>query len=701
MTDSAQPPEFALDGPVSIDNTTPANTSGAFCDLFTGIHAIAGKVALKRPRGSSYSETLMRQIQTEAAVWVKLDHPRILKFLGIYTVDETIYLVSPFAENGSLPSYLENFPQADRGRLVVEIAEGLAYLHQFEPGIIHGDVKGNNVLIPSDHRPRLCDFGLARHVDARTATSLKGAGSVPWQSPEVLRDEASKSFQTDVYAFGITIYEVLSGRIPYFDYPSIGSMIAGVLFAGVRPPMEPASAPNDISYSRIWAEAARCWSDDPAERPSMVDVLLNLSDLQTEPKIKDDQMASPSRTENNSPSLRKNAANAGSGELARTPSIFNAICTPKRKAEDSAISDLRSLKKQRLSWPQPRTPLVKSRGAVPEIRSPFPVTPVARPEVPSTPLHETLLPEDRDTDLKISNDLSPTNEYSEDIYEHLQDLEKNRMPRQSFMDALPEQAWRARGRVVDWLLLLHRQLELLSETFWMAINLFDRLLSIRNIPVARYQFTGLVCASLATKSQESIPRRINWWELSSDDGDNAEKFLAGELAACQQLEWRLECPNPLAFLRRISVVDGSDTISFRLAKYLVLMQCFDPHLLEYRPSLIAASAYWLTRISLKQFDWPEILCNATGYGRDELFPPATCMVRYLCNPVKLENFFYLFASTPRLKASEFFYDWARSNWEEGSRLNAGLKAELPFLKETTDDSWRELYPFEEWIVHEQ
>lgn len=84
----------------------------------------------------------------------------------------------------------------------------MVYLHQFEPGIIHGDVKGNNVLISSDHHARLCDFGLARHVDARTVTALKGAGSVPWQSPEVLRDEASKSFQTDVYAFGITIYEV-------------------------------------------------------------------------------------------------------------------------------------------------------------------------------------------------------------------------------------------------------------------------------------------------------------------------------------------------------------------------------------------------------------------------------------------------------------------------------------------------------------
>lgn len=85
----------------------------------------------------------------------------------------------------------------------VEVAEGLACLHQFDPGIVHGDVKGNNALISSDYHARLCDFGLARHVDARTVTALKGAGSIPWQSSEILRDGVSKGFQSDVYAFGM------------------------------------------------------------------------------------------------------------------------------------------------------------------------------------------------------------------------------------------------------------------------------------------------------------------------------------------------------------------------------------------------------------------------------------------------------------------------------------------------------------------
>lgn len=81
----------------------------------------------------------------------------------------------------------------------------MAYLH--EMGVVHGDVKGGNVLVSSNLHALLCDFGLAKTVDATTSTSLKGAGTVRWQAPELFND-APRSFKTDVYAFGMTIYEV-------------------------------------------------------------------------------------------------------------------------------------------------------------------------------------------------------------------------------------------------------------------------------------------------------------------------------------------------------------------------------------------------------------------------------------------------------------------------------------------------------------
>ncbi|KAG8954581.1 hypothetical protein FRC04_011014, partial [Tulasnella sp. 424] len=204
MSDRLHAFRCILEGDIVIDSLFPVNTSGAFCDLFTATHPTAGKLALKRPRGD-YNEQLMTRIEIEAGVWASLKHPRILQFLGIHKIGNELYFVSAFADNGSLPGFLERHPEVDRGRLIIEIAEGLAYLHQF--GIIHGDLKGNNVLISGGYHVLLCDFGLAKHVTSRTSTSLRGVGSIPWQSPELLQDACRRTFQSDVYAFGITVYE--------------------------------------------------------------------------------------------------------------------------------------------------------------------------------------------------------------------------------------------------------------------------------------------------------------------------------------------------------------------------------------------------------------------------------------------------------------------------------------------------------------
>ncbi|KAG8956941.1 hypothetical protein FRC00_004695, partial [Tulasnella sp. 408] len=103
-----------------------------------------------------------------------------------------------------------------------------------------------------------------------------GAGSVPWQSPELLRDAARRTFQSDVYAFGITIYEVPSGKEPYSHHIGLVSIITGVLFEGERPPTEPPFGLDGSMYSQFWDEAERCWAEDPIKRPSMFDVLHSL-----------------------------------------------------------------------------------------------------------------------------------------------------------------------------------------------------------------------------------------------------------------------------------------------------------------------------------------------------------------------------------------------------------------------------------------
>lgn len=132
------------------------------------------------------------------------------------------YLVSAYAENGSLSRYTRENPDVDRLRLVSTVAHtyivrifteriklaqtlsALSYLH--DKRIIHGDIKAANVLISSQGDALVCDFGLARAGDEVTMTQLQGMGTVRWQSPELL-NAGSKTFQSDAWAFGMLIYE--------------------------------------------------------------------------------------------------------------------------------------------------------------------------------------------------------------------------------------------------------------------------------------------------------------------------------------------------------------------------------------------------------------------------------------------------------------------------------------------------------------
>lgn len=74
-------------------------------------------------------------------------------------------------------------------------------------GLVHGDIRGENILVSSNGDALLSDFGLSRRRELSSSTGQKGAGSIPFQSPEVLKG-ASKSYESDVYAFGMTIYQV-------------------------------------------------------------------------------------------------------------------------------------------------------------------------------------------------------------------------------------------------------------------------------------------------------------------------------------------------------------------------------------------------------------------------------------------------------------------------------------------------------------
>ncbi|KAG8948951.1 hypothetical protein FRC04_009152 [Tulasnella sp. 424] len=158
----------------------PFNTSGGFCDVYKAEHPQWGFLALKRPKGmGDPGSANYRHLLQEAALWKAARHPNVLRFFGAWEANNTVYLVSPFLDNGTVMQYLAAHPDADRTKFILDIARGLSYLHDLD--IVHGDIKGNNILISTALDAVdavVADFGLAKLADSSTVPSLKGAGSL-------------------------------------------------------------------------------------------------------------------------------------------------------------------------------------------------------------------------------------------------------------------------------------------------------------------------------------------------------------------------------------------------------------------------------------------------------------------------------------------------------------------------------------------
>ncbi|KAG9003725.1 hypothetical protein FRB93_010946 [Tulasnella sp. JGI-2019a] len=162
--------------------------------------------------------------------------------------------------------------------VITGIASGLAYLHA--NNVIHGDLKASNILLDGELNPKICDFGLTKvmHTEyALTSAGLKGFGTLRWMSPELLTEEKSavKMTESDVYAFGMTISEILSAQPPFSHLHSL-VYIALAIAVGKRPQPEPLSREGQ-QFQDLWSLAASCWAPGPPLRPTASDVVASLT----------------------------------------------------------------------------------------------------------------------------------------------------------------------------------------------------------------------------------------------------------------------------------------------------------------------------------------------------------------------------------------------------------------------------------------
>ncbi|KAG9094795.1 hypothetical protein FS749_011790 [Ceratobasidium sp. UAMH 11750] len=182
---------------------------GGSGDVYLGQMKGGIKVAVKCARHRVEDERRrqdLKFIAREIHAWSKCNHENILALFGLAQYRGRLAIVSPWMENGTLPEYIAKEPDVDRLELCLQITHGLAYLH--EQNMIHGDLKGANVLVSETGVLKLADFGNTKlkeqnslHFSTRTGRVF----SLRWAAPEILEGSPC-SAPADIYALGMTIY---------------------------------------------------------------------------------------------------------------------------------------------------------------------------------------------------------------------------------------------------------------------------------------------------------------------------------------------------------------------------------------------------------------------------------------------------------------------------------------------------------------
>lgn len=192
-------------------------------DKYTGL-----ELALKiyAPNGGLDSDGI-EAFAGEICRVYNLNHPNLLKPQHFDVCDGMPYLVMPYCANGSVTKRAGHISEDEIWNVLHDVAAGLAYLH--ENNIVHQDIKPDNILQAADGHYLITDFG----ISARTRATLSktqsmnniGSGTAAYMAPERFSTNPAPTFASDVWALGATLYELITGSVPFGD----GTLPGGLL----------------------------------------------------------------------------------------------------------------------------------------------------------------------------------------------------------------------------------------------------------------------------------------------------------------------------------------------------------------------------------------------------------------------------------------------------------------------------------------
>ena len=296
---------------------------GGMAVVYRAVQSSLGReVALKvlAPALTEDSEFLKR-FENEARTLASLDHPNILAIIDFDTVDGVTFLTMPLARGGSFEEVVSKGPMepgAAWTRFLRPVADALGHAHR--AGIVHRDLKPANVLIHSDSRPLLADFGLARSSAGASHLTNAGfaVGTPGYMAPEQVMGREVDA-RADIYAYAAMVFRALTGRLPY-----TGATPMEIAIATVRSPIPSATALRRQLPDELDEFMRRALAKDPDERPSTMAELVTLLN-----RVPQHRVAGPPRPAPGPAAAAPRPAPAASPTLAAPPPAVPAP-TPER-----------------------------------------------------------------------------------------------------------------------------------------------------------------------------------------------------------------------------------------------------------------------------------------------------------------------------------------------------------------------------------
>ncbi|XP_009409582.2 serine/threonine-protein kinase STY13 [Musa acuminata AAA Group] len=258
-------------------NMGVAFAQGAFGKLYRGTYDgedVAIKLLEKPENDPERAQLMEQQFGQEVMMLANLKHPNIVRFIGACRKPMVWCIVTEYAKGGSVRQFLmrrqnRSVPLKLAVKQALDIAKGMEYVHGL--GFIHRDLKSDNLLIFADKSIKIADFGVAR-IEVKTEGMTPETGTYRWMAPEMIQHRPYNQ-KVDVYSFGIVLWELITGMLPFPNMTAVQAAFA-VVNKGVRPviPQDCLPALNEIM--------TRCWDANPDVRPSFSEIITMLQSAQ-------------------------------------------------------------------------------------------------------------------------------------------------------------------------------------------------------------------------------------------------------------------------------------------------------------------------------------------------------------------------------------------------------------------------------------